>query len=390
MSSRRWLVITSSFPRHEGDVAGHFVERWCRALVDRGHEIDVLCWRGGGIENRDLGPGLRVRFVPYAWRDAESLFFGAGAPENLSEVPTRALLAVPAVAAMVTAALQACAHSDYDGVVGHWLVPGGGIARIVGAATGLSARVVGHSAGVHLLRRLPSPVGRRLASWICGAPVTVPTSVLREYLVRIAGGADIRVAPMGYETAPESVCASSHCAGQGLQLGFVGRLVPIKGLGRVIEAIKRLRTQGLDIRLDVLGDGPSREQWEGQSGEGVRFLGATFGDKKWEKMASWDAFVMPSKINADGRHEGLPVSLLEASSVGAVPLVSGVPGVDHWLANPRRQRLQGGVEQWCEALGWVDGLRPKQMANLRRETRHKVQQLAWREYAPWWEDWMGS
>ncbi len=388
MSGRRWLVITSSFPRHRRDVAGHFVEKWCRALVERGHEIDVLCWRAEGANDQQVGRGLRVDFVPYAWRGAERLFFGAGAPENLRRKPGRVLLALPAVAAMVRAALHACERRDYDAVVGHWLVPGGAVARIVGATTGLPVRVVGHSAGVHLLNRLPKTLGRPLSRWICGAPVTVTTAVLRDGLVKLSGRGDVRVAPMGYEAAPRQVRSIERSAGEGLRLGFLGRLVPIKGLPTVLQVMQQLRAEGLELKLEVVGDGPCRQTWEAKAGEGVEFLGPRFGVEKWRRLARWDALVMPSTIRKSGRHEGMPVSVLEAASVGTVPLVSGVPGVERWLVRPKQQIVVGGFEAWRTTLRWLAGLDEQQLSRLREETAAKVCELEWGQYSRWWEGWL--
>ena len=385
--SRSLLVITSSFPRGARDVAGHFVEQWCRALVDCGWEIDVLCWRGPGAMDREVCRGLAVRFVPYAWRSGERLFFGAGAPENLEGNPARALLAVPAAASMVGAALRAMGQKRYDAVVGHWLVPGGAIARFVGGLVGVPSAVVGHSGGVHLLRSLPGEVARPLVRWLTDGLTTVPTQRLCDQLQDLGAGSGVQVAPMGF--APSSAQIDESPATPKLQLGFLGRLVPIKGLPVVFRAVERLRGEGLDVGLTIVGDGPCRRRWEDEAGEGVRFAGTKFGDEKWELLRRWDALVMPSKPRANGRHEGLPVSLLEASSVGTPPLVSGVPGVEDWLARPQHQLVAAGdVEAWTKAIRWVQSLDGRQSSGLGRATRSSVRDLAWPKYGQWWDRWL--
>ena len=381
----RWLVITSSFPRHRRDLAGHFVRGWCQALVDCGQQVDVLCWRGPGAADYRISERLSVRFVPYAPPRAETLFFGAGAPENLAERPLRALLAVPAVGAMLSAAVQACRSTDYDGVVGHWLIPGGLVARATAAVTGLPSSVVGHSAGVQLLAGLPKPVAAPLGRWIVSAPTTVPTGPLQATLRQAVGRqrtANISVAPMGYEPAPPS--QKPVGSDDALRLGFLGRLVPIKGLERVLQAVRRLRADGQNVRLQVVGDGPARGRWERLAGAGVEFCGPAFGHTKWAYLRSWDAAVIPSKRTETGRHEGLPVSLLEAASVGAIPLVSSVPGVHRWLAKPSRQVVDGHIDGWVEAIRWVASADHR----LRRLTRRRVAAVAWPNYGPRWLEWL--
>ena len=46
----RALVLASSYPRHAEDVAGRFVFEQCEALGKLGWEIEVLAWRGPGID----------------------------------------------------------------------------------------------------------------------------------------------------------------------------------------------------------------------------------------------------------------------------------------------------------------------------------------------------
>lgn len=385
---RRWLVVTSSFPRDDRDLAGHFVREWARALVEQGDWVDVLCWRGPGARDRRVVEGLMVRFVPYGPPDLETLFFGAGAPENLDRAPVRALMALPAVGAMTGAAVRTCRDRDYDGIVGHWLVPGGLVARTVGAAVGLGSAVVGHSGGVHLLAGLPEVVGRPLVRRIAGGPTTVTTRPLRAKLVETAGCdlEELQVAPMGYRPGPQSVERAPGDQGP-MKVGFLGRLVDIKGLPAVLEAVERLRGRGRNVALEVVGDGPRREQWEAAAGEGVEFLGPKYGEDKWERLAGWDGLVVPSKRRED-RHEGLPVSLLEGASVGAVPLVSGVPGVEPWLAGPERQVVGRRPADWVEAIEWLAGLSERSRSELRGRTRRNVAGLAWPEYGGWWRRWL--
>lgn len=383
----RWLVITSSFPRCERDVAGLFVQRWCEAIAERGHRLDVLAWRGREAQDRRFHRRGRVRFVSYAPRRFEQLFFGAGAPENIAERPLRALLGIPAVAAMVAEAHRLCRRHDYDGIVGHWLVPGGLIARAVAASVGCSSAVIGHSGGTHLLRRLPRPVARPLADVIAAGPTTVPTGALLGHLLETAGGAvdSVQVAPMGFRPVEPN---PDRETGERLRIGFLGRLVPIKGLPVVFRALKRLDGIRRRLTLEVVGDGPCRDRWRRLADDRVVFVGARFGDEKREILQGWDGFVLPSMPTDRGRHEGLPVSMLEAASAGAIPLVSGIPGVSRWLASSNDQIVDGGVCAWAERLRWFAELDGERRAELRAESRRVVRPLAWPNYGAWWERWL--
>src|SRR5690554_4009013 len=145
------LMLTSSYPRFEGDGAGAFVARWCESLAARGHRGRVLCFRGAGVceEGAHEVGGVQVRFVPYAPRGWERLFFGAGGPENVEKRPALAVLIGPAAVAMLAAGLREIRAERCDRIVGHWVLPGGLLARMLGRLTGLPSAVVGHSGGVH-------------------------------------------------------------------------------------------------------------------------------------------------------------------------------------------------------------------------------------------------
>jgi glycosyltransferase involved in cell wall biosynthesis len=84
--------------------------------------------------------------------------------------------------------------------------------------------------------------------------------------------------------------------------------------------------RGLDVTLDVLGDGPDRQALErafrdaGVSGR-VRLHGMVAPGDVLEAFLRSDVLLMPSFF------EGLPVTLLEAQACGCVPVASLLPGI---------------------------------------------------------------
>lgn len=105
----------------------------------------------------------------------------------------------------------------------------------------------------------------------------------------------------------------------GLHLGTVGRLVPIKGQRFLVEAVALLRDRGLDVRLTIVGDGPLRAELEAQVvqlalGDRVTLAGPSDDVPGW--MGRFDLFVLPSLS------EALPMTLLEAGAAGLPLLVT--------------------------------------------------------------------
>ncbi|MEW6224331.1 MAG: glycosyltransferase [Chloroflexota bacterium] len=109
-----------------------------------------------------------------------------------------------------------------------------------------------------------------------------------------------------------------------LILVFVGRLVPIKRVDRMIRAFTRLRARRPDARLYVIGDGTEREPAETQAaeagvGEAVTFCGWRTDTEAWYAAAD---FVCLSSDN-----EGTPLAIIEAAAAGRPAVATAVGGV---------------------------------------------------------------
>ncbi|HEV7389415.1 MAG TPA: glycosyltransferase [Gemmatimonadaceae bacterium] len=133
----------------------------------------------------------------------------------------------------------------------------------------------------------------------------------------------------------------------GAVIGWVGRLIPIKGADVFLRAVRRL--SALPITVSVVGDGPERANLEtivraqGLS-DRVRFHGVV--PDAGRLLTAFDVFVLSS------RSEGTPITLLEAiaarvpvvvTSVGGVPDVVG-PGEGMIVAPDDPERLAAAID----------------------------------------------
>lgn len=120
-------------------------------------------------------------------------------------------------------------------------------------------------------------------------------------------------------------------ADEGEYLLFVGRLVPYKGLGVLLESL-----DGLDDvpPLRIVGDGPRRQALETQAEEldvDVEFLGYVPSSRLPKLYRGARLTVLPS-VN---RQEAFGICLLESMACGTPVVASGLPGV-------RRVAREGG------------------------------------------------
>ncbi|HWB89778.1 MAG TPA: glycosyltransferase family 4 protein [Acidimicrobiia bacterium] len=132
------------------------------------------------------------------------------------------------------------------------------------------------------------------------------------------GGPAPEVIPPGVEVGG---LAPRNDSGGPADVVFVGRLIPTKNLGLLIEATRRLVSSGLDLSVVVIGDGPAREKWQSQVVERgltgtIRFLGSI------EEWADVMAIVRAAKVLAlPSLREGYGMVALEAAALG-VPVVT--------------------------------------------------------------------
>lgn len=133
-------------------------------------------------------------------------------------------------------------------------------------------------------------------------------------------------------------------------IGWVGRLVPVKGLPLLLEAVAALPPALSKTRLLLVGEGPERSNLEERS----RALGLTqrvefrgFVQDPAADRARMDVFALPSV------YEGVPMALLEAMGSGLPCVAAAVGGIPDALGPSRALRLvpSRSVEAWSLAIG---------------------------------------
>ena len=134
--------------------------------------------------------------------------------------------------------------------------------------------------------------------------------------------------------APAPVPAGST---RPLRVCAVGRLVPKKGFADLVEAVRLLVSSGVDVEVELAGEGDERERLTAQidrlglAGR-IRLLGPLTQAEVRDLLARSDVFVAPCIEAADGNIDGLPTVVLEAMACGTpvvATAVSGLPEVVH-------------------------------------------------------------
>lgn len=158
------------------------------------------------------------------------------------------------------------------------------------------------------------------------AQLTGLYGVAREKVAVLANGVDLdRFRPMPPDPARR---AALGLDGRRVILAPT-RLVPRKGVDRLIAAMPAIRARHPDAILLVAGDGPQRvalEAMAAQSGgaEAVRFLGAVPAEDMPALYALAEFVALPNRAEP-GESDGTPLVFLEANACGR-PVIGGRAG----------------------------------------------------------------
>ena len=119
-----------------------------------------------------------------------------------------------------------------------------------------------------------------------------------------------------------------------VKLLCVGRLSPAKGQVLLVQACARLRDEGLDFSLTLVGDGPDRSRIEPliahlRLGDRIHLTGALNQQAVRAHFERADIFVLPSLA------EGIPVVLMEAMSSGVPCVSTPVNGIPELIQHER-------------------------------------------------------
>jgi glycosyltransferase involved in cell wall biosynthesis len=143
---------------------------------------------------------------------------------------------------------------------------------------------------------------------------------------------DVPVEVIPYTTviaAPEAPRETSPDGTRPHTILFVGRLVELKGLTHLIEAVSRLKGR-IPARIVAVGIGPERAHLESLAqsrGVEVDFRDKVPDAELHRAFLTSDMLVLPSIVDARGDTEGLGVVLLDAMSYGIPAIASRVGGI---------------------------------------------------------------
>ncbi|MDH4229026.1 MAG: glycosyltransferase [Nitrospirota bacterium] len=230
-------------------------------------------------------------------------------------------------------------------IFAHWVVPAGVIGAVVSWLTGKPLAVYAHGSDINVYAD-KSALYRLLTRLVLGRARHV-FAVSREIHERLEHRWSVpperlSLIPCGIDTRMFFPAESQSELVSPPRFLFVGDLVPAKGVPELVDAALELWREGMVFRLDVVGDGPLRQEFTARLAEMgadkiITFHGPLPRTEVARLMRRNHCLVLPS------HNEGTPLCVMEALSSGIPVLASrvgGIPdlvrdGVDGLLVPPR-------------------------------------------------------
>lgn len=327
MNRLRVLVLSSVYPRAEGDPEVPWLRTLMGKLKERGAYVRLLVPAWKGLPDHEI-EGIPVLRFRYATKSLETLTGEEGAPNKMARKPWMKLLAIPY---MIFGALR-CLRETWKWrphvLYANWPFPHTLMA--MPASLIFNVPIVSQFYGAELLLRRKSPwVERFLRMAALHSRRVLANSSYTANQVRDIEPVTVQIVPHG-ASCPASLEVPPPPPGAPVIL-FVGRHVERKGICFLIEAMALLRHG--EARLCIAGQGDLTEKLKAQAlaspaAARITFAGRVGAEQLDRLYLDSTVFVLPAIVDSRGDTEGLGTVPLEAyehlrpvvaSKVGGIP-----------------------------------------------------------------------
>lgn len=342
MVSMKICMVTSSYPKYEGDVTAPFIEAIAASVAAEGNEVHVLAPYHPDVRREPLEKGVRLHFFKYSplrhlniWGYAESL--EADVRVKGAIYPMTPVVFISSFLAL----WRLTGRIKFDVMHGHWVIPNGPVAAIVARLRRLPLVISLHGSDVFMAEQSGLLAG--VARWCFrrASAITMPSEDLRQRVISLGAPASrCHLVPYGVdpnqftriEGAAPLLRKQLGLPGDSPVVFSVGRMVYKKGFEYLIRAAPAILREHPDARIVLAGGGDLEERLVSlvkQLGveDSVIMPGFVSRDKLPLYFSGCDLFVLPSVVDQQGNVDGLPNTLLEAMASARAVVATDVAGI---------------------------------------------------------------
>jgi len=335
-------ILTSSFPRYEGDPVSPFLYELCRHLVKIGHEVHVVAPHYPGAPKFEKMEGINVHRFVYFWpKKLQILAYGNRMPSNIAESKLAKLLIPFYIVSLLKKTLTVVKEFEIDVFTAYWAIPQGIVGVLAKKITRkpLITRIFPVELALASSKyKFCQPLLKAVIAESDGiAPISNYT--FKKLMELNCNPKKVEVIPEGVDYKklrrkrhePQLLERYGIKKGQKIVLS-VGRLVPRKGFEYLIRAMPYLQSSFPSVRLVIVGSGPREGYLKSLTRkmrlEDIVVLTGEIAEEELITLYSRaDVFVLPSIVDSKGDTEGLGVVLLEAMAFRKPVVATKVGGI---------------------------------------------------------------
>jgi len=335
----RIAVLTSSYPRFQGDGTAPFVMSISNALANLGHTVQVVAPYDISVQE-DFESPVPVKRFKYIWPRKCHIMGHARSLKADVKLRFSSILLLPffSIASIVNL-IKVCRKIDAQIIHAHWVLPNGFAAAIVSKLLGIPFIISLHGSDIFTADK--NFLFRAVAKWTFkqSSYVTACSQELHDRAKQINEDIRIEVVPWGADPEVfkplenrEEIRKKYSWSADVIIVSTLGRMVHKKGFSQLIDIIPSLQSCQQDFRIVIGGSGPLEDELKEKISrmnlsETVSFPGRIPWDEVPQFLGASDVFVLPSQRDKAGNLDGLPTVLLEAMACGLPCVASDVGGV---------------------------------------------------------------
>ena len=323
---KKILILTSAFPRWQGEQRDMFVFDLCKRLT-LVFNVTVLVPRDKHCSSYEEYDNLKIYKHSQSPFNLFTIAYGSGIPSNIKKNPFLWII-VPFYFIYQIFSIRKIVKKYHIGAIhSFWIIPQTLSAVIYKQIFNKKIKIIATALGSDLnymkgsiMSRLKKFILKNINSLTTQSPHLIDTAKKLNF-IGTAIYSPLGIDTLSYNPDHYSEDIRSKYPGKKILL-YVGNLIKDKGLDFLLTALQQISQKEPNIVLLIIGTGNEKEQLiklicKLNIRDRVDFLGRV--QELQSFYASADIFVLPSLS------EGWPIVVMEALSSGTISIVTDIP-----------------------------------------------------------------
>lgn len=321
---KKICMLTTSYPRYKGDYVGIFVHNLAKELVKQNIEVKILTPHDINTKNNEIVDGVKIiRFRYWFTKKSQKLTYGEGIPNNLSH-SFLAKIQLPFF--LVIFFFKSIKHIKNCDIIHAHFLSVGFFSVILKKLLGKKLIVTTHGSDLLMI-----PKNKLLKKMIISLlsssnHIIAVSNANKENLIKLGIKKEFITVIHNGTYLLDFYDDIKYKNNKNVNIIWVGRMIELKGLNFLLNAMKIVVSRYPNSNLTLIGDGPLKNNLMKLSDEllitnNVVFKGYIKNNEIPFYLKNSDIFVLPSI------YEGFGIAGLEAMSSGKAIVGSKVGGI---------------------------------------------------------------